>query len=164
MSCIMPIDPNATSHCGAMGIMQLMPGTAASLGVTNAYDPEQNIMGGAKYLSQMLSEFGGSTQLAVAAYNAGPGSVSKYGGIPPYEETQTYVERVLGYCGLDISAGKVSSTVRAVSSPRVSSSDGLARAKIADALDEMSDEKRLSTELMLSIYQMQMQLFEDMGK
>lgn len=87
---------DATSSCGAMGIMQLMPATAQSLGVSDAYDPQQNIMGGAKYLSQMLDEFDGDQHLAVAAYNAGPNSVRKYGGIPPFEETQNYVNKVLG--------------------------------------------------------------------
>ena len=93
---------DAVSSCGAQGIMQLMPSTAASLGVTNAFDPEQNIMGGAKYLGELLNSFGGDASLAVAGYNAGGGAVRKYGGIPPYAETQNYVKKVLGYAGMDL--------------------------------------------------------------
>ena len=82
------------SPAGAIGVMQLMPDTAASLGV-NPYDKQQNIEGGAKYLRQMLDNFGGDVKKAVAAYNAGPNAVKKYGGVPPYPETQDYVDKVL---------------------------------------------------------------------
>ena len=85
---------NAVSSAGAIGVMQLMPDTAASLGV-DPYNKQQNIEGGAKYLRQMLDTFGGDTKKAVAAYNAGPGAVKDYGGVPPYKETQNYVSKVL---------------------------------------------------------------------
>lgn len=88
---------NAVSSCGALGLMQLMPTTAESLGVEDPLDPQQNILGGTKYLHRLLDKYNNNVSLAVAAYNAGPGAVDKYGGIPPYSETQTYVKRVLNY-------------------------------------------------------------------
>jgi soluble lytic murein transglycosylase-like protein len=96
-------NPAAVSHAGAIGLAQLMPGTAAGLGV-DPWDPVQNLDGGARYLRAQLDAFG-SVDLALAAYNAGPNAVSRYGGIPPYVETQFYVLRVLGHYGRLVDLG-----------------------------------------------------------
>ncbi len=104
-------NPNAVSKSGAIGVMQLMPSTARSLGVTDPYDARQNIMGGTKYLRQNLDRFNGNVSLALAAYNAGPNAVQKYGGIPPYQETQNYVRIVTSYMGgAPIYSGKMVTT------------------------------------------------------
>ncbi len=138
-------DASCVSSCGAEGIMQLMPSTAASLGVQNSFDPEQNVMGGAKYLGQLLSSFGGDAKLAVAAYNAGGGAVRKYGGIPPYKETQNYVKKVLGYAGMDVSVPDTALTSDASSAdPAVSSAAPAAGIfQIADVAFGTVDEFRL---------------------
>ncbi len=93
------LNPGAVSSKGAQGVMQLMPATAAQYGVTDPFDPGQNIDAGAHLLSDLLRRYNGDVSLALAAYNAGPGNVSKYGGVPPFPETQNYVRKIMGWLG-----------------------------------------------------------------
>lgn len=113
----------AQSGAGAQGVMQLMPATAAGLGVTDSFDVRQNIMGGAKLLAQNLSMYGGNVDLALAAYNAGPGNVAAYGGIPPFAETQNYVVKVKQYMGMDLNTGKTVQTAVTSSSSQARNTD-----------------------------------------
>lgn len=92
-------DPSARSGAGAIGLMQLMPATARGLGVKDPSDPRDNIFGGTKFISQLLNQYGGNVRKALAAYNAGPGAVNRYGGVPPYEETRNYINKTMSHWG-----------------------------------------------------------------
>jgi len=104
--------PDAVSHKGAQGLMQLMPGTAKELGVDDALDPAQNLDGGARYLRMLLAQYGGDVGRALAAYNAGPGAVKRHRGVPPYRETHHYIDRVLKRYQREQAAGKSAANPR----------------------------------------------------
>ncbi len=117
-------DPTASSSAGAQGLTQLMPSTAASLGVSEPLNPAQSIEGGARYLSQLLNQFGGNTADALAAYNAGPGAVEQYGGVPPYAETQQYVTKVLGYAASFSQSGQGTSAAALAATAAITAPTG----------------------------------------
>lgn len=101
---------DVVSSAGAQGVMQLMPGTAKAMGVTDPFDARDNIMGGAKLMGRLLKQYDGNIDLALAAYGAGEGAVQKYGGVPPYPETINHIKKVKSYMGMDLSANKMVET------------------------------------------------------
>ncbi len=129
--------PQAESHCGAQGLMQLMPETAKGLGVKDSFSIEQNIEGGCKYLRQMLDRFDGNVQHALAAYNAGPGNVEKYNGVPPFAETKNYVKSVVAHAE-KFQGGKLE-IAEATSSTDASAEASLKNAGIEGANPQCTD-------------------------
>lgn len=146
---------DATSSAGAMGVMQLMPGTAQSLGVTDPYDARQNIMGGAKYISDKLNAYGGDVTLALASYNAGSGNVEKYGGVPPFPETQNYIQKIMGYLGQNLSSGM---TVQSSSGTYGNTSGGTTAGSAAgNAVSSMGFDSE-SVQYLMDMMRMQMDM------
>lgn len=139
---------SAVSAAGAQGVMQLMPATAKSLGVDNPFDARSNIMGGAKYISEKLNQYGGNIELALAAYNAGSGNVAKYGGVPPFSETRNYIKRIKEYMGGDLTTGQ---TVQSQANVERTEESGILDASAAMEITE------LTAQYLLGKMQLQMQ-------
>jgi uncharacterized protein YoaH (UPF0181 family) len=141
----------AVSRVGAQGIMQLMPATAKELGVKDSFNAEENIMGGAKYLSQLSKKYDGDVKLTLAAYNAGSGNVAKYGGIPPFEETQKYVVKVMKYMDEGVSTGNANVRVASVA-PSITSSITPSNSTIVTSEPNASEDSSELSQVMDSIF------------
>lgn len=160
---------DATSSAGAMGIMQLMPSTAAAMGVQDAYDPYQNIMGGAKLLSTLSDMYDGNQTLMIAAYNAGSGNVAKYGGIPPFKETQNYVAKVLAtlQSGVDISGNIVTTGVNASSASSSRQTDSANITYISNTYGSVDRNTALSYQeyqLLMTYFDTMMNIISSIGE
>lgn len=147
---------DAVSSAGAQGVMQLMPATAKALGVTDPFDARSNIMGGAKYIAEKLKKYDGDIELALAAYNAGSGNVAKYGGVPPFKETQNYIRKVKEYMGEDLTTGK---TVVTQGTSGIQNGTGIQNNldSLSDITEEYSEVIKESARYMLELMKLQMQ-------
>lgn len=157
---------DATSQAGAMGIMQLMPSTAKAMGVTDAYDPYQNIMGGAKLLSTLSDMYDGNQTLMIAAYNAGSGNVAKYGGIPPFKETQNYVSKVLATLQSGVSTKDIQVSSHTQSVNTTNYSGNIATTASSATKDTVSSSSSLSNQeyqLLMEYFETMMKIISDMG-
>ena len=137
-------DPNCVSHAGAMGVMQLMPCNVEEYGVTDPFDAEQNIMAGAMQLADLSRQYDGDLTLTLAAYNAGSGNVAKYGGVPPFEETQNYVKKVSALVGQDISIPTTNSVSMQSTAEELVSTDDLVEDKMNQLVYLMAQSMKYS--------------------
>ena len=146
-------DQSVVSSAGAVGVMQLMPETAKDLGVKNIYDTKENIMGGAKELSQLLERYDGDLTLTLAGYNAGIGNVQKYGGVPPFKETQNYIKKVTAYLGQNIEIPESANAVITSGQNNVSQEDGVSSiGTLLESIGLTSDTESISEKELMQYY------------